>query len=80
MYSRISRLSQIGVGGVLFARGGVGRMWLLADMQIGAEGVLEADMQIPYFMRGEQRVCLKQIGVCLKQIGVLEADFLFYAG
>ena len=51
-------------------------MWLLADMQIEAEGVLEADMQIPYFMRGEQicklgqRVCLKQIGVCLKQIGV----------
>ena len=79
VYSRISRLSQIGVGGVLFARGGVGRMWLLADMQIEAEGVLEADMQIPYFMRGEQ-ICKLGQGVCLKQIGVLEADFLFYAG
>lgn len=30
-------------------------MWLLADMQIGVEGVLEADWG--------QRVCLKQIGV-----------------
>ena len=79
MYSRISRLSQIGVGGVLFARGGVGRMWLLADMQIEAEGVLEADMQIPYFMRGEQ-ICKLAEGVLEADWCVLEADFLFYAG
>ena len=75
MYSRISRLSQIGVGGVLFARGGVGRMWLLADMQIEAEGVLEADMQIEAEGVLEADWCVLEA-----DWSVLEADFLFYAG
>ena len=80
VYYRISGRSQIGVGGVLFAGGGVGRTGLLADMQIGAEGVLEADMQvgveggleadmqISYFMWGGQ-ICKLGQRVCLKQIG-----------
>ena len=55
-------------------------MWLLADMQIEAEGVLEADMQIPYFMRGEQ-ICKLGQGVCCRgSRGKTKGEFILKIG